>query len=246
MAIDALAQDFIWHTPRRRVRAVASGGETNIPQFSSSITWYRFNEFTNSAGKHVDSSFIGTNTAVPTAGAASPTWVSAGQGIYLDGGDYSSQDVGYILNGLSEVTYSMWMSNKVFVLYAGVVFDRGASVHGIGLDDTSSELTSYPDHTRSFNRITNSVAWTNAGWVHICTTWANNEDPRTYVNGFLLANTTQTKGTNLVISGQTGVIRLGWDDFSAERKFNGNLDDVLIYNKKLASNEVFQLYQFGH
>jgi hypothetical protein len=226
--------------------AVWSAAPATIPQFDNSITWYRFNEFTNTAGKHVDSSAVGTNTAIPQAGAASPTWISPSLGIYLDGGDYSSQDCGYILNGLSAVTYSIWISNQVWSAYDGILLARGATTHGLALDSANTDILAYADAVRSYALARADVAFTNSAWTHICMTWTNNAYPKVYINGILKANIAQALATNLVISGQTGVIAIGNDTGAGGRNFTGNIDDPLIYKTALSSNEVFQLYNFGH
>lgn len=229
-----------------RREEAAPAGPTNIPQFASSITWYRFNEFTNSAGKHVDSSAVGTNTAVPAAGGAMPTWISASQGIYLNGSDYSSQDVGFILNGLTQLTYSIWVSNEVWSAYDGLICSRGTAMLGLSFEDTANELFFYVNAGGLARSTTNFANWTNANWTHIAATYDfTTKGIYVYMNGTQTLYSTTTQ-TNAQLSGQTDVVKIGFDDANAAYKFTGNIDDPLIYNTALTSNEVYQLYQFGH
>jgi hypothetical protein len=239
------AQDM-FRVVRGGWRREEAAAPATIPRFEDSITWYRFNEFTNAQGKHVDSSAVGTNTAVPAAGGAMPTWVSASQGIYLNGDDYSSQDVGYILNGLTGLTYSVWVSNSAWSTEDGIFFARGASRYGIGVYTATNVGVAWMEGTRSFRAFQVNPSFDSAGWTHIAATWVGNSNVQTYINGVLDTTGIPTTATNLVISGQNDVLRIGFDDALADRKWMGNIDDLLIYKVALSSNEVFQLYQFGH
>jgi hypothetical protein len=232
----------------RRVEGGGSGGETNIPQFARSITWYRFNEFTNSAGKHVDSSAVGTNTAVPAAGGAMPTWISANQGIYFHGGAYSVQDCDYILNGLTAVTYSVWFSNSVWTVYDGIFMTDNTSINGIALEATVDNLAIYyatNTAKQAIDTYANGTAWTNAGWTHVAITISTNDFTFVwYINGILVRTDVDTK---LKENGfQSSLFYIGRQGSIATRFFYGNIDDPLIYSINLTSNEVWQLYQFGH
>ena len=223
-------------------RPVASGevAVTNIPQYSNSIWWLRFNENTMTN----DSSFAATNAAVNPGGAASPAWVSGSEGCYFDGGDYlNSANFFYAINGNTSVTYSVWVKMSNAVNYAGIINSRNVTFNGLIQDATSANVSWYiAKPTSASGSITNVLV---AGeWHHIVATYntAGTGLMTVYRDGIQQAETA-IGGTYIDLRANYYV---GWDTVAGGRNFKGLMDDVLIYKCSLTSNEVFQLYQLGH
>lgn len=217
---------------------------TKVPRWENSIVWYPNNVFTNSSGKRQDMSAVGTNNGTLAAGAASPTYVSASEGLSYDGGDSASVDV-KILNGATSFTMSVWQKVIVYPTKCGSFMWRHTDPNAFGFvkaTATPSPKWAWQVAWFDISDITGGGA-TNT-WIHLCTTWSSNTGSRVYVNGILtLTLATQLKGSSIT---QGDVIRSGWDDYAADRYYTGRIDDELIYNVELSSNEVFQLTGFGH
>lgn len=231
----------------RRVEGGGSGGETNIPQFANTVLWWRMNE----ASITNDSSVVGTNPMTLDGGADNPTWVSAEEGCYFDGSDYGYSRTN-IINGFTQITFSAWIKMSNLVNTAGVLLARhytgswGSTLAGFRTPTSPSSINSLSCHIQydTSGNITNSTV-TNE-WRHVVGTWAYLKDgvysnSCNYVNGVkVLSN---SNFTNKVISVNWRIFA-GWDVPGG--KWNGNIDDPLIYNVKLTDAEVWQLYEFGH
>lgn len=221
-------------------RAAGGAAPATIPQFDNSIVWIR-----NTDSNLTDYSFVGTNHFYAQAGAALSEYVSPTEGRSYDGTDWDAMSSGnYILNGLTAITWSVWISNTTWSVYDGLICARGTKYHAIAFDDTPSEFVIYTETVYRF--ASNAVAWTNAGWSHLVATYDfGKKETFMYVNGIQIHYST-TAYTNTKLSGQTDVLKIAFDDGASDRKFVGRLDDVLIYKTALTSNEVLQLTGFGH
>jgi hypothetical protein len=227
-------------------RPVASGAvvETNIPQFASSVLWYRMNA---SATMTNDSSYVATNAAGTDGGATLPTWASASEGAYFDGGDYL-YSVRNVNNGFTQLTYSVWVKLSNHVDYAGILSSRGtASATGFLADQTPNRANAY-FYINNTNSLPLTSGLETGVWHHLVCTWAYvagvSSNQVQYIDGIQVGTNIVRK--DVVINTGAQVTFLGFDYNVSARKFKGNIDDALIYNKALISNEVYQLYQFGH
>ena len=79
-------------------------------------------------------------------------------------------------------------------------------------------------------------------WEHIAVTYLN-DTAKLYVNGNLVA-TTATVNTTFSINQNTN-LEIGRDPWGNIEYHNGKLDDYLIYNRALSTNEIQQLYSLG-
>lgn len=73
-----------------------------------------------------------------------------------------------------------------------------------------------------------------------------NAEVRLYVDGVLRATTSVTSGT--LLQSDTGALTIGWDDgITGTRYFDGQIDDVRLYDKALSEAEIAELYGLvGH
>lgn len=227
-------------------RPVASGAapaETNIPQFASSVFWLRMND----SGMTNDSSAIGTNAAVTDGGATKPTWVSAAEGAYFDGGDYL-YSVRNINNGFTALTYSVWVKLSNHVDYAGILSSRGTSPTAGLLADAAPNRSNPSFYINSTNSSFITGGLETGTWHHIVVTWEYvpgvSSNQIQYLDGVQIGTNASRKDVVLNTGAQSTF--LGFDYNVSARKFKGNIDDALIYSKALTSNEVLQLNQLGH
>jgi hypothetical protein len=221
---------------------------TNIPQWSKSIIWLRNNENTNASGWIVNSAATApTNNSFTDGGATTPTWVSAAEGRYYDGGDYNYIRPGSLIAGYTAITWSVWVKLSNHVESAGMFVARQPSTTIVdGLMENNG------GNNGVFFRINGSANATSVQginetgvWHHVVGTWAYTgltSNRLIYVDGILVSSTTTT---NRVIT-NTGFIYVGFDTLEAARKYKGNIDDALLYDAELTSNEVSQLYRFNH
>lgn len=77
-------------------------------------------------------------------------------------------------------------------------------------------------------------------WYHVVGMYSDSGDfLRTYVNGVLDRSITTTK----VMSANNGTAYIGKDAPTQTRYFQGNIDDVRVYNRILSDTEIMNLYQ---
>jgi len=199
MAIDALAQDIIWHTPRRRVRAVGSAPTPPAwvePGYSNTIIWYKFaNPGTNAEGLIVDSSVIGTNIAVLGAGAALPTFTEQSNTVsasyYFVGGDTITNNYPTLYGDMSTGkiwTISCWVKLNTVNPNGGSIWEKwigSGSYKGVGLYEYSGVLAlGLRGGNSTYYYTTNGVVLSRYNYHHIM--WCYNgskADQWTYLNG---------------------------------------------------------------
>lgn len=73
-----------------------------------------------------------------------------------------------------------------------------------------------------------------------------NAEVRLYVDGVLRATTSVTPG--MLLEGDTGALTIGWDDgITGTRYFDGQIDDVRLYDKAVSDAEIAEMYGLiGH
>ena len=78
-------------------------------------------------------------------------------------------------------------------------------------------------------------------WVHVVMTW-DGANKRLYINGSHDKTWTGQTGAMMVV--ERGWV-LAWEDSQAHRYFDGDLDDVRLYDKALSAAEVAAVYAEG-
>ncbi|MEC8339958.1 MAG: LamG domain-containing protein [Nanoarchaeota archaeon] len=146
----------------------------------------------------------------------------------------------------SEGTVSFWFrtgsSSSQVIYFSGPStedgFSSGGSRPSITLGVTSNylrgsvERSSDADLVTFYNDTLNS-----SSWFHIVHTWRGNSFHRLYVNGDLAVDNslsfTPSISQERIYLGRPG---------TNERYFNGDLDELLIFDRAIASSEVMSLY----
>ncbi|MFC2123985.1 LamG-like jellyroll fold domain-containing protein [Bacteroidota bacterium] len=167
-----------------------------------------------------------------------------GQTSYIECG--SSQALNSRSSGFS---ISLWVNpkippdNQLSSLVAKWAFDPQKDHFGMWLDKSLrvvfavSEPRQMEDGTFSHHRLPPDE------WHHIVGTWNVNQDMRIYINGKLDAVGKQTgKGINYR---SAATMKIGRQVVRRNRPYKGNIDELRIYNRTLASQEVEYLYQEG-
>jgi len=116
--------------------------------------------------------------------------------------------------------------------YAGIVFSRQTSSAGLNFRD-NNELGFHWN---------NSQWWWSSGltvpdneWAHVAMVVSPTETTL-YLNGVASVNTTDPSAFNF-----DGVLNFGADPNWSGRRFKGEMDEVLFYNRALSQNEIREL-----
>lgn len=80
-----------------------------------------------------------------------------------------------------------------------------------------------------------------ANWHHVTATY-DEEILTLYIDGRIEMQTAYTNG----LTPNTLPLYLGWDPYGSDRYFNGQLDEVRIYNRALSEPEINELYREVH
>jgi len=125
--------------------------------------------------------------------------------------------------------------------FFGQGYYAGTTGWGIGMD-TRSGTNSFAFQVRNVGVISNATSsFTNNNWYHVVGTFTRNENTRLYINGSLVASTSNTNIGNLTITpniNNAAIGRGGGVPFYA----GGNISTARIYNRPLSSTEVLQNY----
>ncbi|NCC23171.1 MAG: LamG domain-containing protein [Alphaproteobacteria bacterium] len=184
-----------------------------------------------------------------------PLWtttaITDGQALDFDStNDYVEIDAGTSLDSLGAITMSAWIRPES----AG----EGGSAWVMGRDgtiniatlDTGSKIgvrVSRWNTTPGLWSTTNSVLSPYGNWLHVAATYSFTSIanvPDLYVNGERVqVNETQAPVGSL--SADSGMWYVGSNSPAATFTFDGQIDDVKIYDKILGADEIDQMYQDG-
>jgi hypothetical protein len=182
----------------------------------------------------------GVTTGVPGVGG--------GQAFSFDGSD-DAVNIGDVLGGLSQVTLSAWVK---------VTGSSSNSNFNIIIGNSGAYLLSYQDDSDDFlfrvnlggskyDLLADISSVLNMGRYHVIGVW-DGSNQYIYVNG-TLANQQATSGNMGNTSGKHMI--LGSLDTTADGTaqskymFNGEIDEVRIYNEALSQQQIWKLYNIG-
>lgn len=217
------------------------------------VGWWPFKE---GAGLSTKDQSGNGNTGT-LSGGTPPAWVT---GLYGSGAlnfDGITQQVTVAnatnLNSYTSITLSGWVYLNAYDATTGsCLITKNANepipvdpyeLYFSGLDTTGHILFALSNGTISTRvLITNAAVVPLGVWAHIVETW-DGTTMKTYMNGSLDAITgtfTSTVGSNSL------PVRIGALNLTtAFAGWNGNIDDVRIYNRALTAAEVAQIYTNG-
>ena len=136
MAIDALAQDIIWHTPRRRVRAVGSAADPYWTDTNSYVGLWEME--TTNATATLDTSGNSYNVSNRPNVATGPAWTIVGtnsQGrvehaYSFDGAAGYFRGADIIMNGATALTMCAWVKWMGPTAYGGIIGEYKSGYDG--------------------------------------------------------------------------------------------------------------------
>jgi hypothetical protein len=236
-------------TPPKSTLQTSSGDwGGGYPYSNNTVVFYPFDVFTNTAGKFVDASAIGTNTATPRTGGEMPTYVSPDQGIYLNGADYATLDTNPFL-GMTQYTLSVWYNISNFVQYAGIFYMRGqgtGDLHVAGVSCSSSSGSINYGYDCILDPFRHILVTATQEWVNCAYVWNGGYCGTNlffYLNGELVASKIAPYHT-LQIYGD--YFKIGYDDGDSSRKLDGFVDNICVWDIALPSNAVKAVKDWGH
>jgi len=195
-----------------------------------------------------------TNMDAPT------DWVVSGGAGALDfdgSNDYVNIVDSLALSALSNFTISFWAnvtalppasnSNRMWAITKGSSsnYEWESGINYFNGSFGKWVFTSY-DLTGATERSIATVADAQVGvWQHVVFTQASKSTiPSAFYNGLLSNGTTRSTGTPTAGDG-TAAVQIGRRADASNLTFNGQLDDIRIYNRALSPQEVQALYRGG-
>ena len=168
-----------------------------------------------------------------------PTFNSANGGsIVFDASDDYVQCVGSITT--TAATFISWIRrNGSQAFNAGIIFSRGTSTTGLNFRRDVNEVGyHWNDSGLTYNWVSGLVT-PNLTWC-MCAISVNSSSAVAY----LCQSSGITSATNAISHTSTTLddIRIGWEESSSTRRFNGNMAVAQIYNRALSAAEILQNY----
>lgn len=228
---------------RDEIKALATVGQTIRTGVSDRgiLAHFTFDEGTSTIAH--DFSGNGRNGNM-TNMDANTDWVAGKKGKALDF-DGTNDYVSFPVSGITSntVTFVAWVKGVRTGAYTGILYLRNdpQSV-GIHYRDATNDLT----YTWNDNNVA-TYGWSSGLSIPL-DTWslvAVAIEP-TKATAYLCTGDSCRSAENVIThNNQTlnGSFRIGGDAFAGTRSFDGNIDDVRIYNRTLSSSEVRALYQ---
>lgn len=189
------------------------------------------------------------DTALKTSGFANTYSLSLDESVdqYAEVGNVTS------LNGKTTASWSFWMKRS-----DATHFETPLSQHGAGTDRQfyfylvgNNRIDFYINNTIMFKDTSLTVTFANNTWYHIVLTYDGSLSPNLakcnlYING---VKETNTQGSNTTsINSSTTNFNIGRRQSSAsayDRYFDGNLDEISLFDKELSQTEVTAIFNGG-
>ena len=149
------------------------------------------------------------------------------------------------LNITNEITIEAWIKPASFTDYDAIVanFEYPTNPEGYSFrvhSDNHLVWRAVLSGDNSYS-ITSDSTMTIDNWYHVVLTH-DASYTRLWINGNL--DKEDNPGGTIVNLGK--VLMIGWDDYAADRVFNGSIDEVKIYNYSLSGDQIYQNYLAGN
>jgi len=221
-----------------------------FPQFDYTTVWLAMNTETNADGLVPDTSYVGTNHWTLGAGGQLPVYSNAANGWYFDGSDQmelsNRPDIEYSIEGY---TFSSWLkaesvtgNRPYFVRRDGVSANRVFLYRLTDLNPYAEWRSN--NVVKATSTISANAEFLN-NWRNMMVGYSPNGigNPITWIDGEQRAG---AHGGSCVKWEQNAVpARLGWN-LQGGTYWLGNIDDVIIWQKKLTFIESKAVFGMGH
>ncbi len=204
----------------------------------------------DSSGFEYNGTLSGMDSSSDWVAGSTGTTSYSGTALDFDGSnDFVSVNSMPELNSANGFTVAAWIKPDVlpFTGYRGV-FGRGLTNQRApwiyGNSGASNIVIHFETGAGSGDGyITTAGTLTQGVWQHIAFTW-DGTNVRAYINGTVDANTDIT--TNRVLAIPDSTVSIGRIDYDASSYWDGQIDDVRVYDRALAPSQISALYSSGH
>lgn len=183
-------------------------------------------------------------TAVPNVKVIAERQNSTvGKSLYFNGTD-SRAEIPYSekISPKDELTFSLWLKPEILKQYA-IIAERQVS-YGFQLSVKGEAVFYIKDQNSEYFDAKSPVGTiTEGNWANITGTFSNKtKDLILYVNGKKVTTTNLPNVTNIYDGLTNFPLTIGYQHNSQAYHFQGNIDDIRIYNKALSEDEVLRNY----
>jgi hypothetical protein len=149
-----------------------------------------------------------------------------------------------VMHGWTGVTMSAWVNVSTFLNQAGIIFARNGNgmvdINGLSAQDTATDWNFYLSNGSGYYYVVGSGGGGLNTWVHLCGVWdAGTTNMSLFVNGVLAGQAAMPGAISQLCN-----LRIGRDEFTYDtRKLKGKVDEICIWQRRLTSNEVWDISQ---
>ena len=183
-----------------------------------------------------------------------PSWhpsggQTGGGALEFDGVDDTVEEpgAGSYINGLSAVTFSLWVKSDVTFQDRGIMFSRDPTDadadFGIRYDRTGTYgggirvIKASIRTTSGYTQIESTSNVQTTSWQHLALVWESGSGLKLYING---AKNPLTYELSTTLSGSiSGVQKLMLGRGTKAQYWDGMIDDVRIYDRALDPNDIY-------
>ena len=201
------------------------------------------------SAKYKSPSFLLPNELNTSANTANDTGINSLYSMDFDG---SSQYIstGFIISSTSSYTLSAWFKTTTTNQDRIILGDFNSSAQNksaraiLGFNGTRIYLNMGDGTTSSFNYGSgyNASSYFDGNW-HLYTLTINGFTQKAYLDGTLVE--TWTSSVSAGTAGERGYTIGRYGDFASTNYFNGQIDEVAIFNKALNTTEINTLWNNG-
>ena len=235
----------------RMINVLLSGGAMSGALGQGLVLYYSFD---NDNGDRIIDQSGKRNDGVVKGAKWTPKGIRGGAYRFDGVDDFIDSGNSSLANGFSEVTLSVWACTSANVPYAGIATACSQNSKDLLMMSEGPagkrQATFYVGNGARYDGVSAvpSGVFVPDTWHHLAGTWKSPKIGgdgllRMYFDGIL--NSTSTQPLDGVIS-QTTSLKIGWDDVQLpspeNRRFNGLIDEVMIFNRALSDSEIKQIY----
>jgi len=158
-----------------------------------------------------------------------------GQALSFDGNDYVDCGAGIAIT--TAITVEAWIKPSAFTNYDAIAanFVWPTNPEGFSfrvMADGRLVWRAVLSGNNAYS-ITSTAALATGNWYHVAVTH-DSSYTRLYINGTL--DKEETPGGTIINLGKA--LKIGWDDYAADRVFNGLIDEVRIWDEALSAEDL--------
>jgi hypothetical protein len=215
---------------------------TATPSLYGGVTYYKLDESSGNAADSIGTATLtNNNTTTFATGKINNAAIFNGSNQSLSSGTVSLTTNAWSI-GIWVNPDDADMTNQCFFSYrpgSGAV----NIIQAEGRSDRTLRIQVYASNGSSLKDYRTSLALTQSAWNYVFFTW-NGTDLLIYVNGTLDTSVTKTVDNAVTQTLTARAIRLGAET-AASNFFDGNVDEVSIFNRVLSDTERGRLYNNG-